>query len=84
MHVKWIPVLAVLLGAQVALAVTMELRADRLAPAKPDTPLVATDLGPVDRISIDGPVAPEPASSVTVPAQLAPGSHHSSDCAMSK
>ena len=44
-----------------ALAVTMELRADRLAPAKPDTPLVATDLGPVDRISIDGPVAPEPA-----------------------
>ena len=62
MHVKWIPILAVLLGAQVALALAMDLRSDRLAPAKPDTPLVVADLGPVDRISIDGPVTPEPAA----------------------
>jgi hypothetical protein len=63
MKVKWIPTLAVLFGAQVALAVALELRADRLTPVQPDTVLVATDLGNADHLRIDGPVGPDqPAS----------------------
>ena len=63
MAVKWIPTLAVLLAAQLALAVGLELRSDRLTPAQPDTPLVATDLSSADRLRVDGPVAPDPAAS---------------------
>jgi hypothetical protein len=63
MQVKWIPTLAALLAAQVALALVLGLRTDRLTPAHPDALLVAADLGAADRLRIDGPLAPDqPAS----------------------
>lgn len=63
---RWISILAVLLGLQVAIAAALEVRGDRLAPSRPDTRLVAADLKGVDHLSVDGPVAPDtPAGGAT-------------------
>lgn len=58
---RWIYILAGVLGVQVLLAAGLMLRTDRLAPARSDAPLIAVDLKGVDRIAIDGPVAPRSA-----------------------
>jgi Domain of unknown function (DUF4340) len=69
MNNKWIPALSVLLGVQLALAVALDLRADRLTPARPDTHLVKADLKAVDHLRLDGPVTPDPAASGVAPVQ---------------
>ncbi|QID16927.1 DUF4340 domain-containing protein [Nitrogeniibacter mangrovi] len=56
---RWIPVLAVVLGVQLAAALALDLRHDRLSPKTPDTPLVAARLDGVDHLVVDGPVAPD-------------------------
>ncbi|HSN34685.1 MAG TPA: DUF4340 domain-containing protein [Ideonella sp.] len=56
MH-RWIPLLAFALVLQVAAAVALDLRGDRLAAAAPGGPLVAADLKGADRLVIDGPLA---------------------------
>lgn len=54
---RWIVILGVVLGVQVLLAGGLMLRADRLAPARSDAPLVAVDLKGADKLAIDGPVS---------------------------
>lgn len=66
---RWIPILAIVLGLQVALAIALGVRKDRLAPAHSDAALVAADLKPVDRVVLDGPAAAEaPADTAATPA----------------
>jgi hypothetical protein len=67
---RWIPVLAVVLGIQLAAAVLLGLRHDRLAPQSPDAPLVSVDLGTVDRLTLDGPVSPDAAKPSTAKVEL--------------
>jgi hypothetical protein len=67
---RWIPVLVVALCVQVAAAVLLGLRQDRLAPHAPDTPLVAADLGSVDRLTLDGPVSPDAAKPAATKVEL--------------
>jgi hypothetical protein len=59
---RWIIILAVILGVQVLLAGGLMLRGDRLAPARSEAPLVGADLKAIDRLTIDGPVAPDAAA----------------------
>ncbi len=56
---RWIPVLAVVLGLQLALAVALGLSADRLTAQKPGTPLVQAKLDAADQLSIEGPTGDE-------------------------
>jgi Domain of unknown function (DUF4340) len=53
---RWIPILAVVLALQVATAVALGVRHDRLAPTTPNTPLVSADLKTVDHLVVDGPM----------------------------
>lgn len=55
MQQRWIPVLAVVLAAQLALAAALGLSGDRLTAQKPDTPLVEAELDTADRLVIEGP-----------------------------
>lgn len=60
---RWIPILAVVLALQLAVAAGLSFRGHALAAAAPEAPLVAGDLAGVDKIVVDGPSAPdEPAS----------------------
>ncbi len=54
---RWIPILAVVLGLQLALAMALGVSGERLTAQKPDTPLVQTDLKTADRLLIEGPTA---------------------------
>lgn len=66
---RWIPILAIVLGLQVVLAIALGVRGDRLAPAHSDAALVAADLKTVDRVVLDGPVKSEaPADAASAPA----------------
>jgi hypothetical protein len=66
---RWIPILAIVLGLQVALAIALGVRSDRLAPTHSDTALVAADLKTVDRVVLDGPAQAEaPADKASAPA----------------
>ena len=56
---RWIPILAVVLALQLALAGALALSRDRLAATKPDIPLVQADLEAIDWMVIDGPVPAE-------------------------
>ena len=58
---RWIPLLTLALVVQVAAAVALDLRGDRLATAAPGGPLVAADLKNADRLLIEGPLAADPA-----------------------
>lgn len=66
---RWIPILAIVLGLQVVLAIALGTRGDRLAPVHSDAALVAADLKTVDRVVLDGPVTAEaPADKASAPA----------------
>jgi hypothetical protein len=66
---RWIPILAIVLGLQVALAIALGMRGDRLAPVHSDAALVAADLKTVDRVVLDGPASAEaPADKASAPA----------------
>lgn len=66
---RWIPILAIVLGLQVVLAIALGVRGDRLAPAHSDAALVAADLKTVDRVVLDGPVKSDaPAEAASAPA----------------
>ncbi len=66
---RWIPILAIVLGLQVALAIALGVRGDRLAPTHSDAALVAADLKTVDRVVLDGPAKAEaPADTASAPA----------------
>jgi len=52
---KTIGMLAILLAAQLALAVGMSYTGPDLAPHRPDTPFLALGAGTVDRVTIDAP-----------------------------
>ncbi len=66
---RWIPILAIVLGLQVALAIALGVRSDRLAPVQSDAALVSADLKTVDRVVLDGPVrADAPADKASEPA----------------
>ena len=66
---RWIPILAIVLGLQVALAIALGTRGDRLAPVHSDAALVAADLKTVDRVVLDGPATAEaPADKASAPA----------------
>jgi hypothetical protein len=54
---RWIPVLAVVLGLQLALAAGLGLSSDRLKAQTPDTPLVQAELKSADRLLIEGPTS---------------------------
>lgn len=55
MQQRWIPVLAVVFAAQLALAAALGLSGDRLSAQRPDTPLVEAELKTGDRLVIEGP-----------------------------
>lgn len=66
---RWIPILAIVLGLQVALAIVLGLRTDRLAPVQSDAALVSANLKTVDRVVLDGPAKAEgPADTASAPA----------------
>jgi len=52
---RWIPVLAVVLALQLALALVLGLRTNPLAAQRPDTPLVKAVVSGADRLLIEGP-----------------------------
>lgn len=54
---RWIPVLAVVLVLQLALAVGLALGGGGLAAQKPDMPLVEADIKASDRLVIEGPAS---------------------------
>jgi hypothetical protein len=58
---RWISILAIVLGVQVAIVIAAGLGGDRLAPAPVNTPLVTADLKGVDRLLLDGPATGGPA-----------------------
>nr|MBS0019665.1 DUF4340 domain-containing protein [Gammaproteobacteria bacterium] len=59
---RWIPVLAIVLGLQLALAVVLGVSGDRLTAQQPDTPLVQAELKTADRLLIEGPHPGDPPS----------------------
>jgi hypothetical protein len=54
-----ITILAAALGVQLVVAAALAWRGDRISTARPETPLINTELKDVDRIAIDGPVSPD-------------------------
>ncbi len=52
---RWIPILSLLLAAQIGGALWLAGRGDPLAAARPDTPLVKADVTRADRLLIAGP-----------------------------
>ncbi len=56
---RWIPVLAIVLVLQLALAIILGLRANPLAAQEPDTPLVKANLAGADRLLVRGPAPAE-------------------------
>jgi len=56
---RWIPILAVVLALQIALALGLSRRDSGLASRAPDTPLLALDPTAVDHLRLDGPQSPD-------------------------